>query len=848
MLLNYVVAETLIFKKGYNMRDNENQDNEIHTTKLGHFFDNPLARNPIGFLIFCILAIIELIQISIEPTNVKTDKKRDYNIKEYNKTTHNLLYDCKIEGTSVDISNLEKELSVSFYKDTNTMLKDLEIKLSIVQIFNYIEEKFPDSYNLYKEKAFKYFQDVENTIPKLNYDSIYQLIQNNLENKNWELAFYLYSYLTANNKMIPAEKLSDIYYGMALVCLELNYGRSARVNISLAIDKANEYKNSLSPQDSKLYIKRTLDVYYSKMGKIEQDGRFYESAINYYEQISDKKQANNMIKECNKVKHELEQLQKAESLYKKAINTKDNNLSEKYILEAIEIHKDTKYENYLEKIRCVKDKLVMLQQIHDILKQYIVSKTNEEIERNNKKYNCFLEDGKKYLNNGNLSKALDIFEKALIIKKDAQVYFLRGKTFLLKGACFIHHALSDLEKAVKIEPENAEYNFYCGKAFYAHRMFDKALLYYTNAINLKDDNWECYYNLGVVHYESMNYSDAVENYYKSVVLNPELINDDKYKSNIKYAYEKLLDITDNNDKAHYLKALFLYKRNYGFDDAIRSINRAIELNNTELVYQEFKDKIVNKNGNEKFLNDENNIIEDSQDESNAQLLLLASQYMVKKDYENCLIICNKLITNNPNDCNCYAFKSRCNSEFKFHTEAIKDLENAIKLCDDDKRTSTFYFMIGMEYAKIPNHEKAINNYDKAICLKLENKSHITEKIITAENFLFRGLSYLLTKKAQNFANMGRDFAIAFLLDRNCVQKLVSYLKERNLSDEVIVEATNVTLSMVDIIEENCRKEQLFVEEYIPIFSEIDFNINKPTDTNQQFNIDDIVNKVRKIDI
>ena len=807
--------------------------------------------------------------------NDKIKKYQDEKEKQISKKKkieselNKILEKCKQDGSLDDIKQLkilvEKNININGFG-----IEFLELNFSIAKIYN----------NLKKiEEAKEYFNKVKSIVSSLDYEDLYTVAKNSIEKHNFYNAVFYYSYILLYNKVKDNKEIPDVYYNRALAYLGIFNNHQAIEDLKIAITKTMEISEILGSLEVESFLEGKLDKYNIKIGEIYQSLNEYSEAIVYYNKIekykcntcgkkySDKVKycscgnndfsnleneyvafSQNKIQECNDIQQENNEKRKAEMLYQKAMKDYKNEsyCSAKANIEhALSYCKDSKYINFLKEIdnSIEKEEKKKLEE-----KNKKLEKEKKKAEENAKKYNGLIEEGKRCLENGNLSKALDVFEKALIIKKTAQVYFLRGKTFLLKGACFIHHALSDLEEAVKRAPKNAEYNFYCGKAFYAHRMFDKAQLYYTNAINLKDDNWEYYYDLGMVHYENMNYADAVENYYKSVVLNPELINNDKYKSNIKYAYEKLLDITDNNDRTHYLKALFIYKRNYGFDEAIRSINRAIELNNTELVYQELKNKIATQNSNEKFSNKENNIIEDKHEESDEQLSKLAFSYIAKEDYENALITFNKLITINPNDYTFYFLRSTCNSKLKFHSEAIKDLENAIKLCNDNERISTYHFMIGMEYANLQNHEKAINNYDKAICLKLENKYHITEKESLAENFLYRGLSYMYLNLSKNFANIGRDFAIAVLLDSNCVRKLKSYLQECNFSDDVIDETFNLIVSIVDITLRDAEENNLSVEEYIPSISKMDFNINQQTDTNQQFDIDDIINKVRKIDI
>lgn len=107
--------------------------------------------------------------------------------------------------------------------------------------------------------------------------------------------------------------------------------------------------------------------------------------------------------------------------------------------------------------------------------------------------------GNFYFSQGNFSKAIYYYEKALSVKEeDANLYYLKGRAYhswqldekdVEKAKDYLQKATDDLERAVEKKPENPEYNYELAKVYFdAFRDLDKALLCLNTAIKNSSDN------------------------------------------------------------------------------------------------------------------------------------------------------------------------------------------------------------------------------------------------------------------------------------------------------------------------------------------------------------------------
>ena len=94
----------------------------------------------------------------------------------------------------------------------------------------------------------------------------------------------------------------------------------------------------------------------------------------------------------------------------------------------------------------------------------------------------------------------------------------RERIFLKKGQ--IDDAISDLNKAMALNPEDAGAYFYRGTAHFGKKKYRKALSDYNKAIELDPEYVNAYINRGYYYHTRNEYHKAMNDYSKALELNP----------------------------------------------------------------------------------------------------------------------------------------------------------------------------------------------------------------------------------------------------------------------------------------------------------------------------------------
>ncbi len=108
--------------------------------------------------------------------------------------------------------------------------------------------------------------------------------------------------------------------------------------------------------------------------------------------------------------------------------------------------------------------------------------------------------------------------------------------------------LEEYQKAIEINPKNADTYYNMGNAYSNLKEYDKAITAYQKAIEINPKNDSAYNNMGVAYDELKEYDKAIIAYQKAIEINPKL---DVAYYNIGFAYANL--------KA-YDKAIIFYQK------------------------------------------------------------------------------------------------------------------------------------------------------------------------------------------------------------------------------------------------------------------------------------------------
>ncbi|MBX2820011.1 MAG: protein kinase [Rhodothermaceae bacterium] len=166
----------------------------------------------------------------------------------------------------------------------------------------------------------------------------------------------------------------------------------------------------------------------------------------------------------------------------------------------------------------------------------------------------------------------------------AAVLIAVGRIYLLTGNRA--EAMSTLQQAVVLEPDNAEAYSWIGRVHEANLEVDSAIVSYNKAISLKTNNWLFYTNLGVL-YMSNDYLDEAEKQFEHVKrLTPD---NDLAHANLSIIQFKKGDIEGakttlqhvfrldaQNVYAHRLMGMMLYVEQ-DFEGAIDTLQGAVQV-------------------------------------------------------------------------------------------------------------------------------------------------------------------------------------------------------------------------------------------------------------------------------
>jgi tetratricopeptide (TPR) repeat protein len=158
--------------------------------------------------------------------------------------------------------------------------------------------------------------------------------------------------------------------------------------------------------------------------------------------------------------------------------------------------------------------------------------------------------------------SLFLFSVSLIMAQDSKEAAIKEATGL--DIKYIHFmSIEQLNKVIKIDPSNAEVFFWIG-SYYLYKEIDykKAILNFTQAINLNPADLNAYYERGRAYYEIGNYIEAIKD------LEIGLQNDGDYYQYrfLAYSYQKIGDIK-NAAKYHEIAD---YLENWRIDEMERN--------------------------------------------------------------------------------------------------------------------------------------------------------------------------------------------------------------------------------------------------------------------------------------
>ena len=260
--------------------------------------------------------------------------------------------------------------------------------------------------------------------------------------------------------------------------------------------------------------------------------------------------------------------------------------------------------------------------------------------------------------------------------------------------------MNDNDRDFLANQKNEEGN----KLYYAQN-YGGAIKSYDEAIKIKPD-WSWYYNRGNSYYKLGKNELAIQDFNKSIQLNPNYdkaynnrgnIYDDlgQYELAIK-DFDKSIQLNPNYDLAYNNRGV-VYNNLKQYERAIQDFDKSIKINPNY-------DKSYNNRGN-------------------------SYNYLGK--YERAIQDFDKAIKLNPNYDKAYNNRGVAYINLEKYERAIQDFDKAIKL---NPNYATAYNNRGAAYGGLGQHEKALKNFEKALEInpndeQAKNNIEICRKLI-----------------------------------------------------------------------------------------------------------------------
>jgi len=394
-----------------------------------------------------------------------------------------------------------------------------------------------------------------------------------------------------------------------------------------------------------------------------------------------------------------------------------------------------------------------------------------------------LNKGKKYSEVIDLlpDEVLETYQSADLYAEKAQAFYRTEK----KDFCS-----ESLEKALKIDVNNAKANTYKGNIYVELKQYDKAIESFKKAIKTDSQYAIPYHGLGIIFRNLKEYDKAIENYNIAIEI------DAKFA----HPYNGLGNVYIDLKK---------------YDKAIESFNKAIEIdpkfitsyNNLGNLYLDIKkyDKAIetfNKavNLDPKFVNSYNG---------------LGNVYLNLKNYDKAIESFNKAIGINPTFVTSYNGLGNVYYQLNEFNKAIDIYAKSIDI--DIEYASPFYNR-AMCNNILKNYQKALIDYEKYIELTQNNPDYFTS---AAQSKIIELKKIIKSTEYNSISELVKKIKTLLLFRDDCVTHYTSL----SVAKALILDKSKFRLSEGAFLNDTSEGRELF--KFLP---SIDSTSKKKNDT------------------
>jgi tetratricopeptide (TPR) repeat protein len=250
-------------------------------------------------------------------------------------------------------------------------------------------------------------------------------------------------------------------------------------------------------------------------------------------------------------------------------------------------------------------------------------------------------------------------------------------------------AVPQLERAVQMDPQNAEANHLIGRAYREQRIFDKAAAAYEKFLATETQTpGESHFELGECYMELERYPDAVRLFQQAVDIDPQSVHKNSKLAQVMEKagmfdeaaakYEELAQLSPNDAKIYYNIIVRMYDEAKMPDKAIAAaqkmtLNKAIELN------PGFDYAYIN----------------------------LGNIHYQMKNYKEAIPVFQKLVEILPDNSQGWLFLGICNMQLKRWSPAVEPLLKVIEL---EPQNGNGHYNLAIAYLNLKDYASAREVY------------------------------------------------------------------------------------------------------------------------------------------
>ncbi|MBI4551254.1 MAG: tetratricopeptide repeat protein [Candidatus Latescibacteria bacterium] len=492
------------------------------------------------------------------------------------------------------------------------------------------------------------------------------------------------------------------------------------------------------------------------------------------------------------------------------------------------------YDKAIPALRAVLEKNPKSEEAHYYLglalkgkgqKNEALAELQEAVKIKSKYPDALYESGLLFLDKKQYDAALDTFEKGGAASK-GQPRFLYGQGLVKMAQDSLTEAVVLLSKATTKDPKTALFHTGLGDAYAKRKVWDLAINEYNKALELDPNSPNAatvHYQIGLLHFESRRFEEAVEAYRKATTLNPNSTDAwyqlgyiywiAKQYANAVGPLMKSTELQPNHFESNLYLAQALNKTRR-LSDSVPYFEKAASLNPKSLESQEgLGDGLLAKGEYPKAAVAYQHAVD--LDPNNAELLYklgwtqsqagvadtvmavknlqkalsidstsvrpyiqLAAVFFQQGRYEETLPYLQKAIALQPDDANQYELLGRCYIRRGLYADAVTAVRQSLDpVVVKNPKLSGVYFTLGVELYNLQRERDAKERrYDEAIAF-LQRKVEIDTLSIPA--YLNLGLCAMLKK----------DFPLAISTFQKAIQ-----IKPENIQSRTFLASTYLQMN------------------------------------------------------